>query len=73
MAPVAGGERPKVLGRLLTEAGFAVMDSELKGLWSPDEQRALNLAGGFQNSASEDGNNVKNLKWECAYAGHGFA
>lgn len=32
------GEGPKVLARLLREAGFAVMDSELKGLWSPDEK-----------------------------------
>ena len=32
------GEGPKVLARLLTEAGFAVMDSELKGLWSPEEK-----------------------------------
>ena len=32
------GEGPKVLARMLAEAGFAVMEGELKNLWSPDEQ-----------------------------------
>jgi len=32
------GEGPKILGRLLAEAGFAVMEGELRSLWSPDEQ-----------------------------------
>ena len=32
------GEGPKALGKLLTEAGFTVMEGELKSLWNPDEQ-----------------------------------
>ncbi len=32
------GESPKVLSKLLTEAGFAVMEDEFKNLWHADEE-----------------------------------
>jgi len=32
------GEGPKVLSKLLAEAGFAVMENELSNLWNPNEE-----------------------------------
>ena len=54
------GEGPKVLARMLAEAGFAVMDGELKNLWSPDEQACLDFGRRFSEfSKLERDHNAK--------------
>lgn len=71
------GESVKILKERLADAGFEVIDEQVRSLWNPDESDlaavptlVASLLGGTDNATDTDANSATSAKYQCGPCGY---